>query len=102
MSKFEDSYYKAMIAVMNFEQASIMADKLHEDVKNKSKALDKYPRNSIGLVSDEIRVSPQYVAEKKESEQAFSKLRSFNGFFVKQFAKELAQARARRRGQVAS
>jgi hypothetical protein len=102
MSKFEDSYYKAMIAVMNFEQASIMADKLNEDATAKGKVLEAFPRNPIGLVSDSIRLSPEYVTANKAYGEAFARLRSFNGFFTKQFKKELAEARARRRRQVAS
>lgn len=97
MSRFEEAYQKAMIAAMSFEEASKMADRLNDDVKGKGNILSAFPRSPIGLVSDEIRRSSVYVIAKKEYDEAFSKLRSFNTFFVKHFAKELAEARSRKR-----
>lgn len=75
--------------------AKTALDAAHEAAGAKLRA---FPRNPMGLVSDETRNSPEYRAAKDATDKAFSRLRDFNSKFLKTYGKEykehVAQMRA--------
>lgn len=77
----------------DFEGAKAEHDALERKSKETGDALRKFPRSAIGLVSNAVRTSPEYVAAKKASDVAFAQLQSFNKVYVKAFAKELKAER---------
>lgn len=85
-----------------FVEASKKAVELHAEVDTASATLQRYQRSSIGLVSDQIRLSPEYKRDKANYDLAFSKLRKFNTTYTKHFAKELAAERDKRRARSAT
>lgn len=79
---------------MTFIEAKQMRDSLESEYRIAYAPLKLYPRNAMGLVSEEIRLKPDYRIARKRTEEAFQKLRQFNSRFVKEFKKELAAKRA--------
>ncbi len=51
------------------------------------------PRGAMGLVPDAVKFTPSVVTAGRAYDQAFQALRTFNGPFVKRFAKELHEHR---------
>lgn len=83
---------------MTFEEAKVISKQLNDKVDADSKALKQFDqyRNSMGLVPDHIRETPEYQTLKNEFNKSFAQLRNFNGWYVKQFKKELAAERRNR------
>jgi hypothetical protein len=75
-------------------QAKARADALYAASGVASAALQKFPRNGMGLVSDDVRVSPEYRAAKATYERAANELRTFNRWYVKAYRAEIAANRA--------
>jgi hypothetical protein len=57
-------------------------DKLHDK-------LSIYPKGSMGLVSEEVRLDPEYRRLTKEFNNNFQLLRALNAFASKHYKKEL-------------
>ena len=51
---------------------------LEREVSDASHALKQFPRGPTGMVSDAVRLSPEYKAAKQRYAVAFAKLRSIN------------------------
>jgi hypothetical protein len=81
---------------MTYKEAKAFRDILESVVKAASKTLNTFPRNgSMNLVTDAVRISPEYRASKAAYTQAFSDLRSFNTSFTKNFSKEIRLDRSK-------
>ncbi len=52
----------------------------------------------MGLTPDHVRANPVWRAAKAKADALFQALRSFNGFYVRHFGRELAIARRAARG----
>ena len=64
------------------------------DVERFSAKVRAFPADGpMGLVSDAVRATPEYRAAKADYAAAFEKLRGFNAWFVKTFAKEIREER---------
>ncbi len=81
---------------MNYAIAKASADQLYAEVTRLGAVLNTYPRNAIGLVSDAVRLSPEYRADKSAYDKAFSEMRSFNAWYVKAFKAEIRADRNKR------
>jgi len=81
---------------MNYAIAKAAADQLNAEAKRLGRVLETYPRNAIGLVSDAVRVSPEYKADRAAFDKAFSELRKFNTWYVKAFKAEIRADRNKR------
>lgn len=80
---------------MTFEEAKMKREEMetrHQPDYDRIKEYDKY-RNGIGLIPDHIRTTEEYQAVKKACDRNFAELRSFNGWFVKTFKKEIQAER---------
>lgn len=82
---------------MNFEQAKELSKKLNSSYTESGKAIKEY-QSSLGHiagkpVSDSIRSIPEWKILKQTFDKAFQELRTFNSWYVKQFAKELREER---------
>ena len=78
---------------MNYLDAKRCADLLSIDASKAGEVLNQFPRNAMGLVSDSVRTSAEYVAAKKVFERAFQESRSFNAWYTKKFRKEIIATR---------
>lgn len=84
---------------ISFSEAKQTKEFLEKSVKNAEEILHKIPgvNKSGGLTPDAIKTSTDFQKAKQNFNVAFSKLRDFNGFFVKQFKKEIGEERKLRR-----
>lgn len=84
-----------------FEQAKQIQDALTLATDNASKALRAIigdERGPMGLTPDHIKSSPEFQDALLAFNKANARSRAFNGPFVKQFKKELAELRKAKRG----
>jgi hypothetical protein len=82
---------------MTFAEAKATASAIEIEIRATEVALDAFPVGPMGLTPDAVKVSPEFRAAKKAFDAAFAKLRAFNGYYVKTFAKELREDRRIRR-----
>lgn len=74
----------------DYVQAKAKRDALDAEATRLGRALKTgFPRSSMGLVSDEVRATPEYRKAKAESDAAFKALQNFNAQFTRRFAKEI-------------
>lgn len=73
---------------MNYLEARSMQDALNEACTVAGKPLDSFPCGATGLTPDDVKASPEYKAAKASCENAFQRLRAFNTFVNKTFAKD--------------
>ena len=78
---------------MTYTEAKARKQELEDAASQAGAAVRSYPRNAVGLVSDAVRVSPAYQADKAASARAFRALQVFNAAFVKTFATERMEER---------
>ena len=78
---------------MNFNEATRMYKAINLATDQSSKALQVFPKSSSGLISDDIRSTPEFKAAKLAYDLAFQKQREFNKWYNKAFKKELAVIR---------
>lgn len=82
--------------MMTFDQSLAAQSELESKVSAANKALNSFPKTSWGLTPDSVKQEPEWIAARRAFRAAFDNLRDFNAVFVKQFSKELAEARALR------
>lgn len=70
---------------MNYEEALIKKEQLNNKVDECSLVLNSFESSTYGLISEEIRKSEEYRFAKANYDRAFSELRDFNSWFVKNF-----------------
>lgn len=51
--------------------------------------LNTFPKSSLGVVTDEVRETPEYIETKKQWNKYWSMLQSVNKIGVKKFKKEI-------------
>ena len=73
---------------MTFEEAQVQEIKLNEEVDKYSAILNSFETNGMGLVPDHIREQQDYKEADKAYKIAFSNLRNFNAWYVKEFMKK--------------
>jgi len=76
-----------------FLKAKGQADALEEKSKLAGAVLKKFPSGPMGLTPDSVRTSPEFRKAKADFDSAFSALRKFNQYFVKEFSKEYRKYR---------
>ena len=81
---------------MNYAIAKAASTRIDNEVTRLGRILQAYPRNAMGLVSDAVRLSPEYRADKSAYDKAFSEMRSFNAWYVKAFKAEIRADRNKR------
>lgn len=54
-------------------------DKLWEEMMRASKALKGFPKGPMGMPPDSVKASPEYQVAKRNYEQAFARVRAYNG-----------------------
>jgi hypothetical protein len=82
---------------MTFAEAKVTAAAIETEVRAAEVALNAFPIGPMGLTPDAVKTAPEFRAAKLGFEKAFAKLRAFNSFYTKAFAKELRQERLARR-----
>lgn len=73
---------------MNLEEANAHKKELEKINRKHSEALQQFKTNSMGLVPDHIRATPEYQQAKQDFDRSFAELRNFNAWFVKEFRKK--------------
>lgn len=72
-----------------FEQLVDLAEKTELRLKVLGNVLQKYPRNALGLVSDDIKASNAYQVDRQNYDREFQRLRSINSVLTSTYKKEL-------------
>jgi len=81
---------------MNFDIAKEYKKQLEKAEKEASdtlNAIDGISSGPMGLTPDSIKSNPEYQKAKQAYELAFNTLRNFNGWYCKQFKKEIREER---------
>lgn len=78
---------------MSFDNATKIKTQLEENVKILSESMSVFPRGSMGLISDEVKKTDEYISVKSAYDIGFKELQNFNKVYVKQFKKELQKMR---------
>lgn len=73
---------------MNFEEAKAYKQELDSINRTHSEILQQFETNSMGLVPDNIRATPEWKKAKQDYDSSFAELRKFNAWFVKEFRKK--------------
>lgn len=82
---------------MDYQTAKACAEQLFQASRAAALPLKAYPHNAMGLVDDDVRLSPEYQAHKKVCDQAFAELQKFNAWYVKAFKAEIRADRVAKR-----
>lgn len=82
---------------MDYAEAVQKSRELEERYRSASVILKSYPKDKLGLISDEIKRTSEYKTARRRQQQVFSELQSFNQWFVKRYAKELKEDREARK-----
>ena len=73
---------------MNLEEAKAQKQKLDKINRMHSEILQQFETNNMGLVTDEVRATPEWQQAKRDFDRSFAELREFNAWFVKEFRKK--------------
>lgn len=88
------SYHDASKSnLIDYQSAKVIRDKLDAEVKHTSEILRAFPRGPMNLTPDHVRATPEWRAAREASDHALSKLKRFNGVFVKRFGSEIRAER---------
>ncbi len=83
--------------MMNFEEAKATKALLENHLAETNAALALFPRSAMGLTPDEVKFSWEFLKAKAEFKHAFEVLRTFNGYMMRTFSKEMRRERLTRR-----
>ncbi|MCK4842769.1 MAG: hypothetical protein KAT04_12955 [Methylococcales bacterium] len=78
---------------MNYLEAKELKGSLEDNLKKVESLFDGFNTGNMGLVSDDVLNSDEYIFANTEFKKAFKKLRDFNAVYVKQFKKEIRSNR---------
>lgn len=80
---------------MNFTAARAIQRKLEAECARHSATLREYKkdRHANGMTPDRIKLSHEYRATKAAYDNAFQRLRQFNGWFTRTFRAEILAAK---------
>lgn len=80
-----------------FEEALSQAEAIDQEVKTVGSKIEAFPKGPMGLTPDHVRRTPEYQKAKAEWDAVFKRLRAFNGWYTKNYKKELHAYRQRLR-----
>lgn len=75
--------------ILSFEHYLEQKRKVDAVLDPLSEKLNTYPKDEMGLVSDKVRLNPEYRRLTKEFDSNFQVLRALNSFAYKNYKKEL-------------
>lgn len=78
---------------MTFDEAKNKQQSIENKVNAANDVVNSFPRMSDGRVTDTIRESKEYRDAAAAFDYAFSQLRQFNSWYVKQFKAEIRKER---------
>ena len=79
---------------MTYEDAKAIKAELEQQVTDLSRKLSSYPRGKNGLTPDDIKFTADYKSDKLAFNRKNEQFKSFNKYFVKQFATEYRKERS--------
>ncbi len=82
---------------MEYEEAKALKEELIEINDKYSKKLEGFEKNHLGMTPDHIRDTKEWKEAKQRFDDSFTKLQYFNPWFMKNFKKEYAAERRKRR-----
>lgn len=83
---------------MTREEAEIRKKELNDECDVASENLQRFERNAMGLVPDHVRATQDYQDADKRFKVAFSNLREFNAWYVKEFRRKRTGGKRKSRG----
>jgi hypothetical protein len=78
---------------ISFEDYQAQSLVLKEAVDRTSESLQVFPRGNMGITPDDVRISDEFKAAKRDYSLAFNALRVFNGSMPKDYMKRAAVIR---------
>lgn len=75
------------------KQSKIVVENACDIAEAKLKEFDKYGKSPNGLTPDNVKAMPEWQQAKADFDKAFAELRNFNGWFMKNFKKEIKEER---------
>lgn len=72
------------------KQSKAVLESALDDADKALKAFDSYGKTEMGLTPDFVKAMPEWQQAKNEFDKAFAELRTFNGWYMKTFKKEIA------------
>ncbi len=76
---------------MTYDEAKAIRDRKEQELKDASEALKVFPKLPNGLTPDDIKSTQEFKNARAEYNLAFTEVRKFNAFFVKEFKKEIRE-----------
>lgn len=81
---------------MTYAEAILVRNQIESELKSLEDQLKQFSRNAAGLTPDSIKFSKHYQDVKNKHKICFQRLQTFNAWFVKQFKREIREARKQR------
>lgn len=81
---------------MTYEEAKRLRDEIEEEGRKVGAILNAFPKGPMNLTPDDVKATPEWRHAKDRSAALFRKLRRFNTWFVKAYAKEIREERRAR------
>ena len=78
-----------------YSEAKAIRQSLYTETERLSGAMRTFPKGAMGMTPDNVKQSAEYQFAKGLFDASFAKLRMFNAYMIKNFAREM---RADRRG----
>lgn len=83
--------------MQDYKSAKEIKSALEKRVSEHSSALKKFPTNSMGMVHESVRNTPEFKKAKQDYHSSFSELQKVNQVFTKKFKKEYIAEREQTR-----
>ena len=89
---------ETIIEVKDYNEFKQKRDEIEKRLKTHSDALNKYPKNHLGMTSDEDKAKPEWKHHYHEGQKALKDLQTHNKTHLKRFKNEhRAELEAKRR-----
>ena len=94
MKSFVEFITESHVQELSYEAGKSHGKRLDDENRAHSEILRKFPKGPMGLVPDNIRLSPEYQSAKRAYDHSFKALQRHNQWFVNRYKKEYAADRA--------
>ena len=75
------------------KQSKVVLEKALDEAGKDLKAFDSFGKTPMGLTPDHVKAMPEWKQAKASFDKVFAELRTFNGWFMKTFKKEIQAER---------
>lgn len=80
-------------AFRSYDDAKILKNYYETLVSKASEEMKQFPKNDLGMIPDDVRMTEKYKDTKAYYDHVFSLLQKYNQWFVKHYKKEYMEER---------